>query len=143
MGQSTIDTKLAQYIMKTLLIVCILVLAISSSQGLPGRQKRDLTCAGAGQKGCSFTCKARGWKDGTCTWITDTGREDVGQFKCECDKERRGIRCNLGGPNTCYYSCVALGYSNGMCDENRDNCNCGRKQSLGRSDPEHSRQALI
>merc|ERR1712001_83410 len=72
----------------------------------------------------AFSCKARGWKDGTCTWITDTNRDDVGQFKCECSRERRGVRCNLGGDNTCYYSCVALGYSNGMCDE-QDNCTCG------------------
>merc|ERR1712227_1103091 len=100
--------------MKLPIFVCFVIIAISSTQGSPSRQKRDLTCAGAGQKGCSFSCKARGWKDGACTWITDTNREDVGQFKCECDKERRGIRCNLGGDNTCYYSCVALGYANGI-----------------------------
>merc|ERR1712228_914515 len=108
-------------IMKVLILACFVIFTVFSCQALSERQKRDLTCAGAGQKGCSFSCKARGWKDGACTWITDTNRDDVGQFKCECSKERRGIRCNLGGDNTCYYSCVALGYSNGMCDE-QDNC---------------------
>merc|ERR1711971_1298120 len=86
----TVDTA---KIMKIFILAFLAVIAVSSSEGLSGRHKRDLTCAGAGQKGCSFTCKARGWKDGNCTWITDTGRADVGQFKCECDKERRGIRC--------------------------------------------------
>merc|ERR1712203_1139209 len=97
-------TVCTEKVMKIFILTFLAVIVVSSSEGLSGRHKRDLTCAGAGQKGCSFTCKARGWKDGNCTWITDTGREDVGQFKCECDKERRGIRCNLGGDNTCYYS---------------------------------------
>merc|ERR1712217_384588 len=81
--------------MKLSIFVCFVIVAISSTQGSPSRQKRDLTCAGAGQKGCSFSCKARGWKDGACTWITDTNREDVGQFNVSVTKSEEALGATL------------------------------------------------
>ena len=83
------------------------------------RPKRDLTCASGGHRLCSYSCKARGQRDGACAWDTETAAYD-----CVCDTERRGVRCNMGGPNTCHYSCVALGYQEGSCDADF-NCNCG------------------
>ncbi len=54
----------------------------------PGRRfKRDLTCATGGHRLCSYSCKARGFKDGECAWDTETAVYD-----CTCDTERRGVR---------------------------------------------------
>ncbi len=54
------------------------------------RRRRDVTCATAGHKGCNWSCKLRGKKEGSCAWNTETGA-----YNCECSKERRGIRLVL------------------------------------------------
>eukprot|EP00088_Acartia_fossae_P018393 TRINITY_DN2062_c0_g1_i6.p1 TRINITY_DN2062_c0_g1~~TRINITY_DN2062_c0_g1_i6.p1 ORF type:complete len:132 (+),score=16.53 TRINITY_DN2062_c0_g1_i6:22-396(+) len=90
------------------------------------RLKRDLTCAVDGNRGCNITCKLRGWKDGSCSWNTETAA-----YNCNCSQERRGIRCNVGGENTCHYSCVAMGHTHGSCDQ-QSNCECsGVNNRLG------------
>ena len=61
------------------------VLVIISGRSV--RNKRDLTCAIGGDNVCDVACKGRGYKDGKCAWVVDTG-----EFSCECSAERRGIR---------------------------------------------------
>ncbi len=46
-----------------------------------------MTCAAGGNRLCSYSCKARGYRDGACAWDTETAVYD-----CTCDTERRGVR---------------------------------------------------
>ena len=86
--------------------------------GLPGRAKRDLTCAVKGHNSCSLSCRLRGLAGGECGWNRTSAAYD-----CICEEERRGVRCNVGGPNVCHVSCLAIGHTGGECDS-EFNCQC-------------------
>ena len=94
--------------------------------GLPGRAKRDLTCAVKGHTSCSLSCRLRGLAGGECGWNTTSAAYD-----CLCEEERRGVRCNVGGQTVCHASCLAIGHTGGHCDD-QFNCQCsGRRIDWG------------
>jgi len=99
-------------------IILLLVVAAVLTEGRSVRNKRDLTCAIGGDSVCDVSCKGRGYKDGKCAWVVDSG-----EFSCECSEDRRGIRCNLGGENVCHLGCMATGHRTGICIDG-DKCQC-------------------
>jgi len=108
---------------KFVLFLTLICVAVALSQGKSvGRQKRDVTCAVGGNSACNLSCKARGYKDGSCAWVDGTGAYD-----CSCSEERAGIRCNLGGENVCAAGCMATGHKTGECVG--DKCQCSDEMS--------------
>ena len=97
-------------------------LSPSRLPGLPGRAKRDLTCAVKGHNSCSLSCRLRGLAGGECGWNTTSAAYD-----CLCEEERRGVRCNVGGEHVCHVSCIAMGHTSGYCDT-AFNCQCSGRQ---------------
>jgi len=109
------------------IIVCMLWCLALAVAGLPGRAKRDLTCAVKGHNSCSLSCRLRGLAGGECGWNTTSAAYD-----CLCEEERRGVRCNVGGENVCHVSCIAMGHTSGYCDT-AFNCQCsGENTRWGR-----------
>jgi len=113
--------------MRITTIVCMLCCLVVAVAGLPGRAKRDLTCAVKGHNSCSLSCRLRGLAGGECGWNRTSAAYD-----CICEEERRGVRCNVGGPNVCHVSCLAIGHTGGECDS-EFNCQCsGENTRWGR-----------